>query len=101
MPNAVRPNISKHGNLEQRKIYCKDKQEEQVDGAQKPQTPWWSGGVFYDKIWGEGCRVCDSLLIGWWWGNRVVLQESPAQPEVGGGGQGRDLVAARELKLYA
>ena len=25
---------------------------------------------------GEGCRVCDSLLIGWWWGNRVVFRES-------------------------
>ena len=19
-----------------------------------------------DRIWGEGCRVCDFLLIGWW-----------------------------------
>ena len=43
--------------------------------------------------------MCDYLLIGWWGGNRVVLQESYAQPEVGGmGGQGRDLVPARELK---
>ena len=21
---------------------------------------------FKGKIWSEGCRVCDSLLIGWW-----------------------------------
>ena len=48
MPNAVRPNISKHGNLEQRKIYCKDKQEEQVDGAQK--LPDGLGEVFMTKF---------------------------------------------------
>ena len=24
------------------------------------------GKVFKGKIWGEGCRVCDFLLIGWW-----------------------------------
>ena len=22
--------------------------------------------VFKGKIWGEGCSVCDFLLIGWW-----------------------------------
>ena len=27
--------------------------------------------VFKGKIWGEGCSVCDFLLIGWWWGNKV------------------------------
>ena len=26
-------------------------------------------------MWGEGCSVCDFLLIGWWWGNRAVLLE--------------------------
>ena len=40
------------------------------------------GEVFIGKIWSEGCRVCDFLLIGCWWGNRVMLQESCAQPEV-------------------
>ena len=29
---------------------------------------------------GEDCRICDQLmdilLIGWWWGNRVIFQES-------------------------
>ena len=34
------------------------------------------------KIWDESCRVCDFLLIGWWWGKRAVFQESCAQPEV-------------------
>ena len=37
---------------------------------------WWFGErVFKGKISGEFCRVCDFLLIGWWWGNRAVLQE--------------------------
>ena len=34
---------------------------------------------------GEGCRVCDFFsfsLIGWWWSNRAVLQESCVQSEV-------------------
>ena len=35
----------------------------------KTWTPqWFSGEVFIGKSWGEGCRVCDFLLIGWWWG---------------------------------
>ena len=35
------------------------------------------GGIsFIGKIWDEGCRVCDLPLIGWWWNNRMVFQES-------------------------
>ena len=26
----------------------------------------FQGEVFIGKIWSEGCRVCDFLLIGWW-----------------------------------
>ena len=26
----------------------------------------FQGEVFIGKIWGEGFRVCDFLLIGWW-----------------------------------
>ena len=26
----------------------------------------FQGEAFIGKIWGEGCRVCDILLIGWW-----------------------------------
>ena len=31
-----------------------------------PEHPNSFQGVFIGKIWGEGCRVCDFLLIGWW-----------------------------------
>ena len=58
-----------------------------------PKLPAGLGGeVFIGNICGEGCRVCDFLLIGWWWGSGEVLQESCAQPEVAilhlGGGLG-------------
>ena len=40
----------------------------------RPKLPdSFQGGVFKGNIWGEGCRVCDFLLIGWWGGNRVVF----------------------------
>ena len=32
--------------------------------------------VFIGKVWGEVCRVCDLPLIGWWWSNAMVFQES-------------------------
>ena len=45
--------------------------------------------VFKERIiWGGGQSLhslllcADFLLIGWWWGDRAVLQESGAQPEV-------------------
>ena len=31
----------------------------------KLHDDFW-GRVFKGKIWGEDCRVCDFLLIGWW-----------------------------------
>ena len=40
------------------------------------------GEVYIGKIWDEDWRLCDSFLPGWWGGNRVMLQESWAQPEV-------------------
>ena len=39
-------------------------------------TSSFQGRNFKGNIWGESCRVHDFLLISWWWGNRVVLQES-------------------------
>ena len=48
-----------------------------------PELPdGFRGEAFIGNNCGEGCRVCGFLLIGWWWGNRAVLQESCAQPEV-------------------
>ena len=42
--------------------------------------------------------VCDFLLIGWWLGSKVVLQESCAQPEVTILHLGGGLSSAEELK---
>ena len=55
------------------------KQGERAAHAQKTLTPQWlSGKGFLGNVCGEGCSVHDFLLIGWWWGNRVVFQESPS-----------------------
>ena len=67
----------------------------------KPKLPDGLGGeVFIGKIWGEGCRPCDFLLIGWWWGNRAVLQESCAQPEVTILHLGRGLSSCRRTQWF-
>ena len=34
-------------------------------------TRGFQGEVFIGKIWSVGYRVCDFLLIAWWWGNRA------------------------------
>ena len=35
--------------------------------SKTPKLPdGFQGEVFIGKIWGEGYRVCDFLLIGWW-----------------------------------
>ena len=69
--------------LEQKKFYWRAKQGEWAAHAQKAWTPdGFQGRVFIGKILREGCRVHDVSLIGWWWGNRAVLQESCAQSEV-------------------
>ena len=49
--------------------------------AQKIQTPIWVFmRVFISEIWSEDWWVCNFLLIGGWWGNRVVFRESWAHP---------------------
>ena len=30
------------------------------------------------KFGREGCRVCNPPLIGWWWGNKMVLNHQPS-----------------------
>ena len=81
--HTVRPNKPKYQSLEQRKVDGRAKQGVWVAHPQEPETPWWFKGRFLQaKFVGEGCRVCDFLVIGWWWGNRAVLQECCVQPEV-------------------
>ena len=46
------------------------KRSEIADGFQ--------GRVFKGKIWGEGCTVYNFFLIGWWWGNTMITQDSCA-----------------------
>ena len=60
----------------------------------------FQGEVFIGKIWGKGCRVCDFLWIGWWWGNRAVLQESWAQAEVTTPHLGGGLSSCRRTQRY-
>ena len=59
------------------RFFCRTKQGEWMAYSQPSKFPNdFQGKVFMHKIWSEGCRVCDFLLIDWWWGNRVVFQES-------------------------
>ena len=59
---------------------------------------FYEGKVFAGKIWGEGGKECDLLLIGSWWGNRVVPQEFCAQSEVIILHMGGALVLAKKKK---
>ena len=63
----VRPNKPERQSLEQRKVYCKGPARE-TDGScsKDPNSPKVLGESFKGKTWGEGCRVCDFLLTGWW-----------------------------------
>ena len=50
------------------------KQGEQIAGTQKTSNHWRvAGKTVYRLVWGESFRMCDLLLIGWWWTNRVVV----------------------------
>ena len=95
---TVRPSKPKCCSLEQRKVYCRAKQGERVARAQNPQFPDGFGGkVFICKIWGEGCRARDLLLIGgevrWQCSRNLVLSlKLPSSTWVGA------LVPAEELK---
>ena len=74
---------TKHQSLEQRKVYWRAMQWEWAAHAQETRILKCFGeNCFYRQIWGEGCKMCNFFLIGWWWGNRVALQKSCAPPEV-------------------
>ena len=60
----------------------------------------FGGEVFICKIWCEGPRVFDFILIGWWWSNRAVFQESSAQPEVANLHLDGDLSSCRRSQRY-
>ena len=67
----------------------------------KPELPdGFQESIFIGKIWGEGSRVCDFLLIGQWWGSKVLLQESCAQPEVTILHLGRGLRSCKRTERY-
>ena len=38
----------------------------QLSGTDNAQKVHFLEEVFIDKIWDEGCMVCDFLLTGWW-----------------------------------
>ena len=58
-------------NLEHRKLYCKGQARRMGGSCSKDlNLPGVLGNSFIGKIWGEGCRVRDFLLIGLWWGNK-------------------------------
>ena len=63
---TVSSNEPKPGSVEQRNVYCRAKQGDRVAHAQKTlNSPMvLRGEVCFGKIEGEGCRVCDFLLIG-------------------------------------
>ena len=59
------------------------KKKQKTQNTKKTKLPvGFQGRVFRGKIWGEGCWVCDLLLTGWWWGDRVVFQESCASQKL-------------------
>ena len=67
-------------------------------GCLCPKNLVFQGEVFRGNIWGDGCRVRNFLLIGWWGVDRVGLQESCVQPEVTLSTWVGALVSVEELK---
>ena len=59
-------------------IYCRasSKENRQLMIKRPKFLDGFQERVFKGNIWGEGCRGHDFLLIGWWWGDRVVFQKS-------------------------
>ena len=54
-------------NLERRKVYCRMPSKENGQlMLKRPELPNSFAGRIKGKIWNEGFRVCDFLLIGWW-----------------------------------
>ena len=63
-----RPNKLKHWSLEKKKVYNRANQTRRLGGScsENPTPPIIFRKKFLiGKLWGEGCRVCDFILISW------------------------------------
>ena len=59
--------------MEQRKVYCRAKQEDWVGQAQKAQTPqWFSGKIYRENLW--GC-LQDVLSFSDWQAGEEVISD--------------------------
>ena len=65
---TVWPNTPKCWSLGQRKVCCKGHAGRTGGLCLKDlnSLDCFQGRVFIGKFWGEGCKVCDFLLIDWW-----------------------------------
>ena len=68
-------------------IYCRHQARSTAAHAQKSRTPWRLSSLippqeaFLKTIFGgEGFRMNELRLIGWWWGNRVVFRNLNHKP---------------------
>ena len=70
----VRPNKPKQQSLEQRKVYCRASAKEngQLMLKRPKLSDGFQGRIFKGDTWGKGCRGHTFLLMGWWWGKRVM-----------------------------
>ena len=61
----MRPNKHKHQGLEQTKVYFRVSSKKKPDGScsKDPNSRMVFRKVFKGKIWEEGYRVCDFLLV--------------------------------------
>ena len=73
---------------------------DETDKGQTGSLTGWSslGPEKETRIWSEGHKITEFLLIGWCWGNKVVFQEPCTQPEVTILHQVGDPSSAGELK---
>ena len=70
-------------HLEQRNVTVRPSKENWRLMLKIPWTLWCFSQSFHRQSLGQRATgVCDFLLIGWWWGNKAVFQESCAQLEV-------------------
>ena len=76
----MRLNKPKCQSLEQGKVYCRTKEEGSLCSKNSNSHMGFHERVFTGEIWSEDWWACNFLLIGGWWGNRVVFQESCAHP---------------------